>query len=312
MSAEDSASTTNAISFDVEHWHSATLLSDAVEDPEDRIEESVDVVLDVLRRHDVRATFFVVGEVASEYPDVVRKIADAEHELASHGHTHTPLFELSPDAFERELDRSTTAIERASGIEPVGFRAPNFSVTGRTDWALSILESNGYRYDSSVFPVTTPMYGVSGAPIRPYDVALDDPFHASSAEQSGCGLVEVPLSVLGSRVRLPIAGGFYGRVTPVWLLERGIRRLNRRGIPATLYFHPWEFNPAVRVDSPSVPKRFVSFVGIEKTARKLDRLLTAFDFGPIRAMVDRRERNPKRDKWRELRTDDATDTEYDR
>lgn len=311
MSAQDSASPTNAISFDVEHWHSATLLDDAIQDPEDRIEESVDVVLDVLRRHDVRATFFVVGEVASEYPEVVRKIADEGHELGSHGHTHTPLFELSPDAFERELDRSATAIERAGGSEPVGFRAPNFSVTRATDWALPILESNGYRYDSSVFPVRTPMYGVPGAPIRPYDVALDDPFRASSAEQSERGFVEVPLSVLGERIRLPIAGGFYGRVTPVWILERGIRRLNRRGIPATLYFHPWEFNPSVRVDSPSLPKRFVSFAGIERTARKLDRLLAAFDFGPIRAVVDGWDRNPNRDGRGEPRIDGATDADFD-
>lgn len=289
MSEQDAASTTNAVSFDVEHWHSATLVSDAVDDPADRIEESVEVVLEVLRRHDVTATFFVVGEVAAEYPEVVGRIADDGHELGSHGHTHTPLFELTPDSFERELDRAAAAIERACGVEPVGFRAPNFSVTRGTAWALSSLESKGYRYDSSVFPVRTPMYGVSGAPIRPYDLAIEDPFRVPPAGRSGEGLVEVPLAVLGDRVRLPIAGGFYGRVTPARLHEHCIRRLNRHGVPATLYYHPWEFNPAVRVDSPSLPKRFVSFVGIERAARKLDRLLAAFDFGTVRDVVDRHE-----------------------
>ena len=279
---------TNALSFDLEHWHSATLLSDEVDDPVDRVEDSVAIVLDLLRRHDVRATFFVVGEIAAEYPELVRGIADEGHEIASHGHTHTPLFELTPDAFENELRRSARVIEDATGSRPRGFRAPNFSVTPATEWAFDVLESTGYRYDSSVFPVKTPMYGVNGASTGPYAVTSDSPFGSRNRDDSlSSGLVEFPLSVASPRVPLPIAGGFYARILPVSVLDRGIRRLNRNGTPANIYFHPWEFNPDVRIDC-SLPKRTISFAGIEKTHAKLDRLLAVHEFGTVSSVLAER------------------------
>ncbi|WP_244605506.1 polysaccharide deacetylase family protein [Halorussus marinus] len=274
------------LSFDLEHWHSATLLSSALEDPVDRIEESVDIVLNLLRKHGVTATFFVVGEVAEEYPDLIDRVRSEGHEIGSHGHTHTPLFELSPAAFETELERSSGAIERATGVEPEGFRAPNFSVTRETEWAFDVLESAGFRYDSSVFPVKTPMYGVPDAPRRPYTVPVDDPFRIGSNREALRSLVESPLAAIGSVLRLPIAGGFYGRVLPERLLKWGIRRLNRRGIPANLYFHPWEFNPAIEVESLRPHKRFVSFHGVEGLESKLDGLLSAFSFNTARSVLE--------------------------
>jgi len=279
---------TNAISFDLEHWHSATLLQPEVTNPEDCIKDSVNTVLDLLRRNSVRATFFIVGEVADEYPSLIKTIRDAGHEIASHGHTHTPLFHLTPDRFKEELSRSAEAIERAAGVEPSGFRAPNFSITPRTAWAFRALESSSFRYDSSVFPLKTPMYGVSDAPLRPYYVERDDPFTASSADRSAGGLVEFPLSTTDTKVRFPIAGGFYARVLPVWLLKRGIRHLNGRDIPANLYFHPWEFNPEVRFEDCPAHKRFVSFHNIEHTEDKLERLFTSFEFGTVAEVLNRR------------------------
>ncbi|WP_224332692.1 polysaccharide deacetylase family protein [Haloprofundus halobius] len=280
---------TNVLSFDVEHWYSATLLADSVEDPEDRIAESTDIVLDVLNRYDVRATFFVVGEVAEQFPSLVGRIADDGHEVASHGQTHTPLFDLTPDTFERELAASADAIERACGRRPRGFRAPNFSITRQTEWAFKVLEDSGYRYDSSVFPMRTPMYGVSNAPLRPYRVPENAPFRPPKANTPTTGLVEYPLAVTDTSVRLPVAGGFYARLLPTRVVEWGIRSLNRRGIPATIYFHPWEFNPAVATPEPSLPKRFVSFHGIERTVEKLERLLRTFEFGTIRDELDARD-----------------------
>lgn len=271
----------NSISFDLEHWYSATLVADTVENPVDRIEKSTDIVLDMLRSHDVKATFFVLGTVADEHRNLVQRVADEGHEVASHGYSHTPLFDLSPDEFESELVRSATAIERAVGSSPEGFRAPNFSVTRQTEWAFDVLESEGYRYDSSVFPTRTPMYGVSGAPLRPYRVSRSDPFRESATSEDEDGLIEYPLAVTDTPLRIPIAGGFYLRVGPTRLFEWGIRHLNRRGIPANLYFHPWEFNSDVRVDSLSPHKRFVSFRGIETLKQKVERLLTRFDFGTV-------------------------------
>lgn len=273
----------NVLSFDLEHWHSATLLTEAVSDPADRIVESVERVLALLEARGVNATFFVVGEVAREYPDLIARVAEAGHEVASHGHTHTPLSALDPASFRTELAVSAAAIRDAVGDDPVGFRAPNFSVTRETAWAFDVLRAAGLRYDASVFPVRTPMYGVTGSPIHPYAPAADDPFAAGH----GDGLVEFPAAVFGPRLRLPVAGGFYARALPTAVLERGVRNLNRRGVPATLYFHPWEFNPEVATDEVPLARRYVSFYGVDRLAKKLDRLLATFEFGTVRATLDR-------------------------
>lgn len=286
MLGRTGAAPPNTLGFDLEHWHSATLVADAVDEPIDRIEESVDIVLSLLDSHDVEATFFVVGELAAEYPELIRRVHEAGHELASHGHTHTPLFELTPDEFQSELDRSAAAIERAAGVEPDGFRAPNFSVTGRTDWAFETLASSDYRYDSSVFPVRTPMYGVSGAPLRPYFVPEDDPFRTPAVGDRVRDLLEVPVSVAGPLARVPIAGGFYARILPAAILERAIRRLRADGRAANLYFHPWEFNEGVVRDDLALHKRFVSFHGVERTEAKLDRLLERFEWEPVGSVLD--------------------------
>lgn len=271
----------NTLTFDVEHWHSATLIDPYVEDPIDRLEESIAIVLDLLDRHDVSATFFVLGEVAEEHPDLVRRIADAGHELASHGHTHTPLYGLTVAEFEDELVRSAAAIERASGLAPIGFRAPNFSIDRETSWAFGVLGASEYEYDSSVFPLRTPMYGVSGAPIHPYRVDFDAPLTATNSDRNPSDLVEFPMAVLDTPVRVPIAGGFYVRMLPLRVIEWGIRRLNEHGYPATVYAHPWEFNPNVHTDAVAPHKRFVSFHGIGDMRAKFDRLLRRFEFGTI-------------------------------
>jgi polysaccharide deacetylase family protein (PEP-CTERM system associated) len=300
----------NVLSFDTEHWYSATLLADEVDDPTGHIRESVGIVLDVLRRHDVTATFFVVGEVARDYPDLVARIADEGHEVGSHGHTHTPVFDLTRESFRREVDRSVDAIRAAIGRRPRGFRAPNFSVTPATDWAIDVLARRGFHYDSSVFPVRTPMYGVANAPRRPYVARSDAPFTpdgerdpvaaigdpdvsndggpaaVAGVEAREDAVLELPLAVYHPRVPLPIAGGFYARLLPDLLLERGIRNLNARGVPATVYFHPWEFNPSVIRDDVPLHKRFVSFYGLERTTETLSALLRTFPFGPARAIVD--------------------------
>lgn len=273
----------NVLSFDLEHWYSATLLRDGVSDPVVHIEESVGIVLDLLADRDVTATFFVVGEVARSYPELVARIAAEDHEIGSHGDTHRPLFELSREQFVVELERSTRSIRDATGTTPVGFRAPNFSVTPRTQWAIEVLEAAGYRYDSSVFPVQTPMYGVSGAPIRPYALDPNAPFK-DQAKANGT-LTELPVAVIHPWLKLPVAGGFYARLLPTWLLKRGIRTLNRRGVPATIYFHPWEFNPAVKTGTVPAHKRFVSFYGIHRLQAKLTALLDAFTFTTASAVA---------------------------
>ncbi|WP_227356811.1 polysaccharide deacetylase family protein [Haladaptatus salinisoli] len=267
----------NALTFDLEHWYSATLVRDAVDDPRDRVHESVAIVRHLLDKHEVTATFFVVGQLAREYPDLIEQLADDGHEIGSHGHTHTPLHDLTAVSFRRELAASADAIESATGRRPEGFRAPNFSVGPETEWAFDALLAEGYRYDSSVFPAWTPMYGVPRAAVYPYSVDVTDPFTAKVDGE----LWEFPAAVFHPRIRMPIAGGFYARLLPVRVIQWGIRLLNRREIPATLYFHPWEFNPAVKVADLPSHNRFITFHGIDRTREKLDQLLNSFEFGSI-------------------------------
>ena len=275
----------NALSFDVEHWHEAALLQDSVTDPTDRIEDSLGRVLRILDRHGVTATFFVVGELAAKYPDLVARIRDGDHELGSHGHVHESVSTFTPRTFRENLARSADAIEDASGVRPSGFRAPNFSVSESVPWVLQELAASDYAYDSSVFPMSTPMYGVAGGPQHPYGVRPDSPFEATPPMDLDPDvdrrLIEVPVAVAGRRLRVPVAGGFYARTLPVGVLEWGVRWLNERGIPATLYFHPWEFNPDVVTSAPRIDKRFVSFHGVNTLADKLDRLLETFAFGTV-------------------------------
>ena len=287
----------NVLTFDLEHWHTATLIRDEVSDPADHIERSTRIVLDLLEAHNVRATFFVVGQVAEEYPQLVQDVATAGHEIASHGQTHSPLSELTPAEFERELAASREAIQAAAGVEPDGFRAPNFSLTRETEWAFSTLASSRYRYDSSLFPMKTPMYGVRTPQRRPYRVDTAEPFHGGT--DRGADLVEVPLAVTQTTPSLPIAGGFYARTLPTRLLQYGIRRLNSRGIPANVYFHPWEFNPDVKTGELPLLNRTISFYGIEHCERTLSTLLSAFEFEPIGLALKRRgELAPNRDRNR--------------
>lgn len=269
-------SVTNALSFDLEHWYTATLVRESVTDPEDHIEESVDIVLNILDDYSVTATFFVVGEVAEEYPDLVAKVANAGHELGTHGYTHTPLSELNEDSFKTELTNSKAAIERAADVEVRGFRAPNFSITRKTKWALNVLLEEGFTYDSSVFPIKTPMYGVRGAPTKPYHIDLHKPFSDIGATK----LLEVPVAV-HPRVRIPVAGGFYARLLPQQVQSWGINALNKRRSPAVLYFHPWEFNPDVQTNEPPVHARIVSYHGIDRTETKLRYLLEEYPFASV-------------------------------
>ncbi|MFC7229662.1 polysaccharide deacetylase family protein [Salinirubellus salinus] len=307
----------NVLTFDTEHWYSATLLTDAVTDPTTHIQQSVETVLEILARYDAKSTFFVVGEVAQEHPGLVGRIADEGHEVASHGHTHTPLFDLTRETFSEEICRSVEAIEAATGEQVVGFRAPNFSITPKTRWAIETLVEYGFAYDSSIFPVRTPMYGVSNAPKRPYLACSDTPFVDQPVESrfdsprsnghvrevsvaDGVGpvrlmspepmarhgtILELPPAVFHPRFPVPIAGGFYARLLPSSIVHQGIRNLNARHIPATIYFHPWEFNEdVVRQDIP-FHKRFISYRGIGGMATKLEKLLSKFSFGPAENLI---------------------------
>lgn len=273
----------NAMTVDVEDYFHASVFDRAVPrstwtDLESRVVPNTERLLQILNEANVRATFFVLGWVAERFPGLVRRIAESRHEVASHGFEHRLIYDQTPAAFREDIRRARHAIEDAAGVQVFGYRAPSFSVTTRSLWALDILCEEGYRYDASIFPVRHHRYGIPDAPRHPYFI-----------EHHGRRLLEVPGSTvrLGS-INLPVAGGGYFRLLPYAWTRWGIGRLNRlERRPAVFYLHPWEIDP----DQPRVRVRFLSRVrhysNLAKTESRLRRLLRDFSFGPLGEVLGR-------------------------
>lgn len=272
----------NALVVDLEHWHSSEFLTDYLPaDPVDQVPESVQPILDLLKKYNVRATFAVLGSVAEKHPELVKEIYDQGHEIASHSWSHRTLYELGKGAFEDEIRRSVDLLTSIIGEGPVGFRAPSFSIDNSTKWAFEILEKYGFEYDASVFPIKTMLYGVPNAPLHIYrpskiDVTKEDP--------SG-KIIEFPMTVLKIRTNIPIAGGFYLRVLPLWFLRLGIKEVNKER-PAIIYIHPWETYSETPVLKLPLFSSFVTYHGIDTAIYKLELLLRDFKFKSIKDVID--------------------------
>ncbi len=275
----------NALTVDLEDWFHPEYVASEV-DPEHAIpmiEQSYKKTLQLLSELQIRSTFFVNGQIAERFPDIIREIENQGHEIASHGYTHTPLWRMSPEVFAKEVSRSNAVIQKAIGKRPIGFRAPSFSLSNETIWALKILKKFGYLYDSSVFPVRTPLYGVRGVPLRPYRPSLEN----IAEEQEDVKFIEFPplaISFLG--IRVPTPGGFYFRITPASLVRHAIAKVNRLGYPAMLYFHPWELmdeTPRIRL---SLFRRFVSYVKLSRTEKQIRSIARVFRFAPVKEILE--------------------------
>ena len=243
-----------------------------------RVEPATARLLELLARHGVHGTFFVLGWVAKRTPGLVRRIADAGHEIGSHTWSHPRISALTPEQFREELRSSKAILEDQGGQAVVGFRAPSFSILPGMEWAFDVLLEEGFTYDSSIFPIRRPGYGWPGAPTRPHDIA-----------RPGGALVELPmttLSVLGGR--LPASGGAYLRHFPFWIITRAFSEAAADGVPGMLYVHPWEVDP----EQPRIPvsalTRVRHYGGIDRTLPRLDRMLREFQFGAVRDWLARR------------------------
>jgi len=275
----------NALSIDLEDWFHPLLVQPFVEGVErkSRVLEASRPLLELLNRHDVRATFFCVGEVVERHPELVQEIQSRGHEIGFHGMTHRPLWDLSPSEFEAEVSDfeqlAAQILGKARAIR--GFRAPTFSLDAQTAWALPILAKWGYSYDASVFPMKGPLYGVPSAPVDPYRISVGDP----GAIDAKSPLLEFPpavCEVMG--IRIPVGGGFYLRLMPLPLLIRLLELINRDR-PFVLYVHPWEMDPATPRMSLKPFARFATYYGLGSTLSKLDRLLTRFRFTAVDKVV---------------------------
>ena len=236
-----------------------------------RVERSVVRLLELLERHDAKGTFFTLGWIADRHPHVVRAIADAGHEIASHGWWHQRVVTLTREQFREEVRGSKRLLEDVVGAPVLGYRAPSFSILPRVDWAYDVLLEEGYRYDSSVFPIRRRDYGNPQAPP-----------HAHVVERSAGAILELPMATtrIGG-VRVPGAGGAYLRMLPFWITTRTLRESSSRGESAVLYVHPWEIDP----DQPRLEVRLSArlrhYSRLDRTLPRLERLLEEFRFMTI-------------------------------
>lgn len=226
----------NALSVDVEDWFQVGAFETVIARDdwprlEHRVERNTDAVLQLFEQGGVKATFFTLGWVAARHPALMRRIAGAGHEVASHGWDHQRVFNLTREEFRADLAKARAVLEDASGQKVSGYRAPSFSIDQRTPWAHEILAEEGYAYSSSVAPIGHDHYGWADAPRRGYRPV------------TGSGLVELPMTTGKFLGREVTTGGGFFRLLPGAVVHLAIRELNALGQPALFYFHPWEIDP---------------------------------------------------------------------
>lgn len=257
----------NAFTVDLEEWFHGIELLPANWPTTSRLSVGLSRLIRLLDDAHVHATFFVLGAVARSHPEIVRELHDAGHEISSHGDLHEFVYKLTPAEFRSDLRRAADAISDATGHLPLGYRAPYFSITSQSLWALDVLAEEGYAYDSSVFPVHNPRYGIAGADVRPFSHTIGQRV-----------LVEIPLTPLQLfGQRLPFSGGAYLRILPQ-VVQRIAWRIQSQRQPIVAYIHPWELDP----DHPRIhlPKRIARthYARLDVTERRLRRLLHRYEF----------------------------------
>ncbi len=271
----------NAMSIDVEDYFHVSVFDGIVprhhwERMESRVVANTTRILDIFAESGIRSTFFILGWVAERHPDLVKAIASRGHELASHGYAHRLVYDQTPAAFREDVRRAKRVLEDASG-EPVrGYRAPSYSITPRSLWALDVLIEEGYEYDASIFPIRHDRYGIPVSARHPYTI-----------KRKAGTLIEVPGSATRvGPLNLPVAGGGYFRLLPYWWTRWGIQRVNQRERrPAVFYLHPWEIDahqPRLRAGRLGM---FRHYRNLEKTEQRLRQLLQDFEFDALDTLV---------------------------
>jgi len=270
----------NALTFDIEDWYQSTYNKNA--QVRSIVIEQTLKVLDILNNAGVRATFFVQGFIAEAFPQIVKEIHKLGHEIGTHGYAHEFIFNQTRSAYADDLDKSIKLLEDLIGEKIIGYRAPDFSITESSLWALDVLEQAGILYDSSIFPIKNKRYGIPN---------FKRHFHYLNKPQR---LIEFPLStvrIFGKN--LPISGGGYFRLLPYSIIRSALKRINTEGMSAMVYMHPYEFDP---YDISSIPRinenlsdslfRFMQNMNRKKSEMKLRKLLKDFTFYPVKEVLN--------------------------
>ncbi len=263
----------NALTIDVEDYYHVTAFEGQVQRRDwdqypSRVVGNTHRILRILERRGIHATFFVLGWVAHRFPELVRAIADAGHEVGSHSYWHRLIYQMTPDEFQADLKQSRVVLEDILSAPVQAFRAPSYSVTRQSLWALEILAADGFHYDSSIHPIWHDRYGIPDAERFPHRITGD--------------LWEFPPSVLRlGNINVPVSGGGYFRLYPVHWTALCLRRINSWHFPFMFYLHPWELDP----EQPRVPckwgTRLRHYLNLASTECKLEWLLDRFHFGKL-------------------------------
>jgi polysaccharide deacetylase family protein (PEP-CTERM system associated) len=272
----------NAMTVDVEDYFHVSVFDGTLprhewSQLESRVSANTRRLLDIFDDTGVRATFFVLGWVAERNPGLVQTIAARGHEVASHGFAHRLVYDQTREAFRQDIRRAKALLEDASGSAVLGYRAPSYSITPRSLWALDVLIEEGYAYDTSIFPIRHDRYGIPVSARHPYVL-----------QRPAGRLIELPASTVRvGPVNLPVAGGGYFRILPYAWTRWGIARLNRvERRPAIFYLHPWEIDPAQPRLRAGALGRFRHYRHLAETENRLRSLLRDFSFAPLRALID--------------------------
>lgn len=278
--------TEHHFTVDVEEYFQVSALEpyvqrDTWERRTSRLEIGMERLLSLMASASATGTFFVLGWIAERHPELVRRVAAAGHEIASHGYGHRRVFTMSPEEFRESVRSARGILEDLTGAAVIGYRAPTFSILPGGEWALDILAEEGYRYDSSLFPVPRPAYGtVATAPRDPHWLA-----------RNGHRLLEFPPATLRRfGTNLPAAGGAYLRLLPYALTRMALEEAAARGVPATLYVHPWELDPEQPRLQVPLSVRFRHYGGLGRVPGRVARVLEEFRFRPIARTVEEMER----------------------
>lgn len=264
----------NLLGIDFEEWYHPKLIQPYLTDQKKNplIINSIDKIIEWLRKNDTYATFFVVGELLEFKPDLLDKIIENGHEIGFHTMHHSELNILNKEKFEEEI----LLFDRLTSKKSKGFRAPTFSLNFSTSWAIDVLEKNGYVYDSSVIPVKSYMYGIPNGELGPYRIKSTN---MNKDSQDG-KILEFPLlttKFFGKRI--PSAGGFYIRILPQKIIEKAISTYEKLNMPASTYIHSWELAPEFmpRIPLP-LKEKFITFYNIKKAFSRMDKLIKKFEF----------------------------------
>jgi polysaccharide deacetylase family protein (PEP-CTERM system associated) len=263
----------NAFSVDLEDWYQGIELPfSSWNQHTERIRKGVDPLLELLGKHNTKATFFTLGWIGEKYPELIKQITDAGHEMASHGYSHEKVYDLSPQAFREEISKTKKILEDISGTEVAAFRAPFFSVTNKSLWALDILKEEGYSIDCSISPVKTWRYGISTTPDEIFTIKEN-------------GLTEFPVSTFKLLTKNLGIGGAYFRLFPYMLTSNGLKQRTKEGKVNMFYIHPWEYDPHHPVVDMERKAKITHYTRLSKTIPFTDKLLGQFKFDTVSNVV---------------------------